>query len=385
MTELALIPGALEETKTRTLDDGGLIEFEQAPAGWLTKDGAPRRAPWRAYFYTPAPFPCGDCTGSVRIPGARPETTKQCPACKGSGNSSRRTRLPSTTTLLDSICPKPGIPPWAEAHGIRGAIAAVRQGLIGQGDSPDDAVAIVREHRLGADAAKKDAADRGINVHALLEEYLTTGAPPKLSGHPAEHRGYIVALTKWLLRTSPEPLAIEQLVAHPEDGYAGRLDLRAMVGGRLITYDAKTQERAGDLHRRAPTGQPLRARRGPLRRRARRQLHGRRVRRRWRVPRDARRPPAGRRRRRPRVLPPGQADRQRVRVGEPPRARRPPGADRSMTLAFTVEQVADLVAESMRRQVALEDENRALHDEISTLQTNLQHARVDLADLRKSA
>lgn len=209
----ALVPGAMEHTLSRRLPDGSLIEFEQAPIGWLTKTGSPRRAPWRAYYFTP---PAGG----------------------------KRTRMTSATTLLDDVLPKAGLPVWAEGHGIRGAITAVRQGLIDNSHAPEDCVQIVRQHRLGADAAKTDAADRGLNVHALLEQYMTTGTPPGLAGHPVEHHGYIRGLAGWLLARDPEPVAVEQLVVHPEDGYAGRLDLRARIGGRLITVDLKTQEKA---------------------------------------------------------------------------------------------------------------------------------------------
>lgn len=208
----ALVPGGMEHTLRRVLPDGGLIEFEQAPIGFLTKKGEPRKTAWRAYHYTP--------------PGGK------------------RVREVSTTTLLDDILPKDGLPPWAEAHGIRGAVAAVRAGLIDDSTPIEDTVAIVRRNKLGADAAKNEAADRGLNVHALLEDYMRTGAAPTLAGHPEHHRGYIIALTNWLLEYSPEPVAVEQLVVHPEDGYAGRLDLRARMGARLVTVDLKTQEKA---------------------------------------------------------------------------------------------------------------------------------------------
>lgn len=209
----ATVPGGMERTIARVLPDGALIEFEEAPAGYLTKKGEPRQAPWRAYFYT--------------APGEK------------------RTRLVSTTTLLDTICPKDGLPPWAEARGIEGAITAMRAGEIKDDTDPERAVEVVRTLKLGAEASKQKAADRGLNVHALLEDYLRTGTPPALGSHPVEHHGYITALSGWLLSRNPEPIAIEQLVVHPEDGYAGRLDLRARVAGRLLTIDAKTQERAG--------------------------------------------------------------------------------------------------------------------------------------------
>jgi hypothetical protein len=209
----ALEPGGIEHYLRRELPDGGVIEFESAPAGWLTKAGEPRRKPWRAYFYTP--------------PGGK------------------RTRYPSTTTLLDSICPKDGLPHWSEARGIEGAVAAMHQGLITPATLPADAVGVVRSNRLGAEAIRDMAAGRGLNVHDCLEQYMRTGRAPKLSEHHKDHHGYISALTKWLLKAQPEPVAVEQLVASPEDGYAGRLDLRARIAGLLTTVDLKTQERAG--------------------------------------------------------------------------------------------------------------------------------------------
>jgi hypothetical protein len=213
--DLSKVPGAFEHFLSRMLPDGSLIEFESAPAGWLKSDGTPRLADWRAYHRTPS-------------------------------GESKRARLVSVTTLLDTICPKPGIPVWAEARGIEGAVMAVRAGEINvHEDPPDRAVEIVRGLKLGADRARDAAADRGLNVHALLQEHMQTGQAPSLAGHPVEHHGYITGLSRWLLHAQPEPVAVEQLVANIDDGYAGRLDLRARIGGRLVTVDLKTQEKAG--------------------------------------------------------------------------------------------------------------------------------------------
>jgi hypothetical protein len=191
----------------------GLIEFEEAPSGWLTKDGKPRIKPWRAYYWTPTD---GD-----------------------------RVRLPSTTTLLDSICPKGGIPHWSEARGIEGAVEAFDKGIVTAENEPSEVVDLVRYHKLGAEAAKNEAAERGLNVHALNEVYMLTGEAPRLKDHPEHHRGYIQGYARWLLHANPEPVAVEQLIASPRDGYAGRLDLRAKAKSVLTTVDFKTQGRAG--------------------------------------------------------------------------------------------------------------------------------------------
>lgn len=235
------IPGAIQIAKTRTLPDGTLIEFEHAPAGWLTKAGEVRMRDWHAYYYS---TPCVPCDGDGRVDGKSPKS-KLCQPCKGTGT--RRGRMPSVTTLLDAICPKPGLAPWYEMRGIEGAVEAVRLGLIDPEDPASVARAIetVRGARLGADRARDDAAARGLNVHACLEQYMLTGDAPNPADHPREHWGYLRALTRWLLKADPEPRAVEELVVHPEDGYAGRLDLRAAIDGLLYTVDAKSQEKGG--------------------------------------------------------------------------------------------------------------------------------------------
>jgi hypothetical protein len=246
MSTLAL-PDGLTEYKTRTLPDGALIEFETAPAGGIMPNGEIRRRDYRAYYYTPAEHDCLGCAGTGRIPGKRPGTTKQCPPCSGTGFGAKRVRLPSVTTLLDAICPKPGLVPWAEARGIEGAIEAVKRGLIDPSDSESvaNAVETVRTAQLGADRARDDSTVRGLNVHACLEHYLRTGSPPNLKDHPREQWGYLQGLSRFLLKYNPEPegAMVEELVAHPELGYAGRLDFRARCNGPLIGWDAKTQER----------------------------------------------------------------------------------------------------------------------------------------------
>jgi hypothetical protein len=211
--DLSQVPGAMERLVEREIPGKGVVSFEEAPAGWLKKNGEPRPKPWRAYHWTPLAV------------------------------GANRDRRISVTTMLDDICPKGGLPVWSEKEGIKGAVEALRLGLITDETTLDEAVGIVRAHKLGAENAKRHAAQRGLNVHALLEQYMLTGAAPKLSEHPVENRGYIRGLCAWLLSEQPEPVAVEQLVVHPEDGYAGRLDLRATIAGELVTVDLKTQER----------------------------------------------------------------------------------------------------------------------------------------------
>lgn len=243
------IPGAFERSKTREFPDGSKAEFEEAPAGWLTKDGEVRKKDHRAYYFTPAPKACEPCEGTGRVEG-KTSRGKQCPDCKATGEAGRRSRFISVTTALDSVCPKPGLFPWSEARGIEGAVEAVRLGLIDPFDPESVAAAVetVRWKRLGADRARDDAAARGLNVHDCNEIYMTTGSPPNPAEHPREHWGYLRAYTRWIMDHDPEPVAVEEIVAHPDDEYAGRLDLRVRlpkIGCHLATVDAKTQENGG--------------------------------------------------------------------------------------------------------------------------------------------
>lgn len=192
---------------------GGSIDYYEAPAGWLTIAGTVRTRPYRKYLWTP--------------------------------DDGEPVKLPSVSSICDQVCPKDGVPYWSEARGVEGAVLAFRAGLLSAASCADHAIAVVREHGLGAEAAKNRAAKRGLNVHAINQHYMMTGEVPRLSDHPREHHGYIRAWGRWALARNPEPVEVETPVVHPEDGYAGRLDLRAQIGGLLTTIGFKTQERAG--------------------------------------------------------------------------------------------------------------------------------------------
>lgn len=237
-----LTPGAMAVRKERTLPGGWLIEFESAPAGWLKKDGTARMTDWRAYHLT-TPGDCPGCHGTGRaLSEKRPGKTIKCQACQGTGKPKRQ-RVESVTTICDAILPKDGLPPWSERAGITGALRAIRAGVLSVDMTDEEAVQAVRSHKLGSDALRDEAADRGLNVHAILERFMLTGKAPNPADHPEPHRPFIRGLIKWLLWADPEPVAVEQLVADPERGYAGRLDLICRRDKRLTLVDLKTQER----------------------------------------------------------------------------------------------------------------------------------------------
>lgn len=149
-------------------------------------------------------------------------------------------RCVSVTTVL-GILSKPAIIRWSEDWGARGALAAVRMGELDPSVHHDDeAIGIVRALGLGADAAKKKAADRGLTVHDALEAWTVAGDLPNPADMDPEHRPYLRGLASALLALDPEPTAVEQVTCDPAAGVAGRFDLRAIVNGRDTMCDLKT-------------------------------------------------------------------------------------------------------------------------------------------------
>lgn len=210
------VAGGLGEYLRRDVEGGDFagstIEFEHAPIGYLTKKGEPRKAEWRRYYV------------------------------QGPDDEKRSERV-SVTTLLDVITSKGGLPYWFEGGGIKGCHIAHQQGLLDNEYTPERAVEVVRARKLGAEAERDRAADRGLNLHALLQEYMETGKAPNPSQHPEAHRGFIRGLVGFLMEYDPEPIAVEQLVAAPE--YAGRMDLVCRAGNLVTSIDLKSQENCG--------------------------------------------------------------------------------------------------------------------------------------------
>lgn len=196
----------------RELSDGGIIEFEERTNGF------------RAYWYT-APY--------------------------GDGKPGRvvRKRLPSVTTVLGRISPDDALRDWYESQGAAAALRLEREGYLAH-VAPENAIEAIRQAGQGAKATAKEAANRGVRIHAILQDYAERGDVPNPADYAESDRGYIRGLVKWIMDADPEPVAVERLVVHPEFGYAGRLDLRARIRGREYIVDLKTNRRC-QIYRKA--------------------------------------------------------------------------------------------------------------------------------------
>lgn len=152
----------------------------------------------------------------------------------------KRQRLVSVTSVL-AVLAKPALIRWSEAQGAAGALAAVRMGELDPAlHADDEAVNVVRHLGLGADAAKKKAADRGLSLHDALQFYCFENELPSPQDIAADARPYMRGLAKALAQLDPEPIHVERIICHPDLGYGGRMDLLATVAGQRTLIDLKT-------------------------------------------------------------------------------------------------------------------------------------------------
>lgn len=153
-------------------------------------------------------------------------------------SAGERTAAVSVTSFL-KVLDKPALVAWAERAGAEGAVMLERAGTLR--DVPVDQVMDwVRMHKVGADAKRDAGADRGTAVHDTLELWAREQVVPNLADFPGEVRGYVQGLCGWLLDARPKPSSVERFVGSVTYGYAGRLDMRAVVDGRDCIVDLKT-------------------------------------------------------------------------------------------------------------------------------------------------
>lgn len=89
---------------------------------------------------------------------------------------------------------------------------------------------------------RDDAAGRGTDTHHLILRVLT-GEKASLADLDADARPWGQAAYRWMVDTDPAVVLTETMVASPEHGYAGRLDLLAKIDGWLTLADFKTVSR----------------------------------------------------------------------------------------------------------------------------------------------
>lgn len=153
-----------------------------------------------------------------------------------------RTPAVSVTSAL-KVLDKPALISWAERCGAEGAARLADMGEL-DNVPPEEAINLVRLHKLGVDAKRDAGADRGTALHDVQELWVTEGKTPKLGDFAPEVRGYVQAYSLFLVTREPEPVEVEVIVGSVKHGYAGRLDMIANLDGRRILLDLKSSPTA---------------------------------------------------------------------------------------------------------------------------------------------
>jgi hypothetical protein len=189
------------EVVERTLPGIGELRFENcAPGEWLTQKGEPARKARRRYLLN------GD-------------------------------EIDSVSSIVGTLHAE-ALVRWAEDHGARGGARAALLGEL-DGVPEEEIVARVRALGLGASAQRDEAADRGTAVHVGFQA-LGEGREIDFAAHPLEWGGWLQGAQRAWRALAARVIEAEQIVCHPELGYAGRPDLIADTADGVALVDYKS-------------------------------------------------------------------------------------------------------------------------------------------------
>lgn len=187
-------------------------------------------------------------------------------------------RVASVTQVI-GLMDKPALKHWAQREAVYGVAALVQQygsadgifrdadrleaALIGMGreidarsfvdlyadqqttlpwERPWDILRLLKSSEESITARMKQAADRGVAIHAVFEDYATSGKVPDVDLFPEAHRGYLTALGRFITAHRPKFKAAELVVGSRAHSFGGRLDVLAYmeVGDHYGLLDLKT-------------------------------------------------------------------------------------------------------------------------------------------------
>lgn len=142
--------------------------------------------------------------------------------------------FPSVTNILNVI-DKPALIPWAAR--MAAEYAYDRRETLGVMDRAEYVDTVKTNWRRKRD----DAADRGTNVHAAVEEYLRSGGTLDADEWEPNVLAHVEQFQRFARDHRPTLRFVETTVYSPRYGYAGTLDMLADLHGRgLWLIDVKT-------------------------------------------------------------------------------------------------------------------------------------------------
>jgi len=150
-------------------------------------------------------------------------------------------KVPSVTEITGLL--NKNLQEWA----VRQVVAYLEGELVpGVVLTEEEVERILQEAGRAHHQAAQRAAGRGTDLHAWAEALFRGEAPPLPEEEPA--RSMALELSAWWQGNGGELLRSEEAVFHPEHRYAGRVDLVARLGGRLVVVDLKTSARVYPEH-----------------------------------------------------------------------------------------------------------------------------------------
>lgn len=107
-------------------------------------------------------------------------------------------------------------------------------------------IALGHLKQLGLDHQSQtgQAAGRGVDVHAVWENWNERGQIPNAADYPEDRRGYIRAMSKFIVEHRPQCHESEMVVGSAVHGFAGRLDTVVVLSldEGLSMVDLKTSK-----------------------------------------------------------------------------------------------------------------------------------------------
>jgi hypothetical protein len=181
-------------------------------------------------------------------------------------------KVPSVTTILDAIEPKPALQWWSFRVGLAAVLQALVEDKLSTGTllSWDPSVVIKpAEHEGHADIVWRGKGKRaklksrlevliqdlkldpynkmrergtvGDSIHAAAEQLGITETIPTIGNFPEADRGFVQALARYWVEQEPEVEQQEVIVASKRFGFAGRFDkIVRTPGGQRRFRDYKT-------------------------------------------------------------------------------------------------------------------------------------------------
>ncbi|BDG20215.1 hypothetical protein TthSNM11_24180 (plasmid) [Thermus thermophilus] len=177
-----------------------------------------------------------DCPGGWRL-----RYRRNGGGYEASRDGERWERVPSVTEVTGRL--NKNLQDWA----VRQVVEYLRGELVPGLVLTEEEVGRVLEGAAKAHhRATRSAAGRGTDLHTWAEAHFKGLNPPFPEAEPL--RGMALALADWWDGNGGEALRSEEAVFHPEHRYAGRVDLVARLGGRLVVVDLKTSARVYPDH-----------------------------------------------------------------------------------------------------------------------------------------